>query len=437
MPIRMGEDPVVIVGLGVEAPGGTVGPGAYWDALAAGWSLLEPLPRDRGWDLDRLFALPQRPGWGPVPDSGGFLHDATQFDAPFFGVSPREAVAMDPQQRVAMRVAWTALQQAGIDPASLVGHGHRAGVFLGVSLSTYGPPIDHPDPILSGRRFTGALNSSAAGRVSHLLDLRGPCMSLDTACASSLTALQQAHNALLLGQCEWALTGGICVISTPAPLVEFSRHRAIDPTGYCRPYSAAAAGTVWGEGAVVAVVERRSRARRLGHRVLAEVVSVGSNHNGAGAHLSVPSQLAQEQLYRQVLEDAGVTPQEITMFEGHGTGTAAGDPRELRAIAAVYGQGRDCELVLGSVKSNLGHAQAAAGFLGLAKVVLAGIHGVIPASLHADPPSDAIDWDRHGIRVPAHSTRWQGRRLAAVSTFGVSGSNAHALIDIPEEAFHA
>lgn len=430
---RLVQDPVVIVGLGVEAPAGILGPGAFWDALEEGRSLLEPLPRDRGWDLDRIFELPHRMGWGPVPDSGGFLHDATRFDAPFFGVTPREAEGMDPQQRVAMRTAWQALQQAGIDPASLIGEGHRAGVFMGVSPNAYGPAVHIPDPLLSGRRFTGYLNSSVAGRISNLLDLSGPAVSLDAACASSLAALQQASNALYLGQCEWALAGAVCVIATTGSYVEFSRHRALDPSGFCRPYSASAAGTIWSEGAVVVVMERNSRALELGHRVLAEVRAVGVNHNGSGAHLTVPSQNAQEKLYRQVLEDAGVLPQEITLLEGHGTGTAAGDPRELRAIAAVYGYQRDDELLLGSVKSNLGHAQAAAGFLGLAKVILAGWHGCIPPSLHSDPWNPVIDWGSHRIRVPEAVESWNGPRLAAVSSFGVSGTNAHAIIEVRQE----
>lgn len=435
--VEPNADPVVIVGLGIEAPGGIVGPGAYWDALEAGRSLLEPLPRDRGWDLDLVFSLPERMGWGPVPDSGGFLHDATQFDALFFGVTPREALAMDAQQRVAMRVAWAALQQAGINPSSLVGRKQRAGVFMGASLNFYGPPLYHPDPVLTGRRSAGVLTASVAGRISHLLDLRGPCMSLDAACASSLAALQQASNALLLGQCDWALAGGVCVTATTAPYVEFSRLQALDPTGYCRPYSAEAAGTIWSEGAVVTVVERLSRAKKFGHQVLAEVLSIGVNHNGAGAHLSVPSQDAQEQLYQQVLTDAGVKPEEITLFEGHGTGTAAGDPRELQAIATVYGQGREQKLALGSVKSNLGHAQAAAGFLGLTKAILAGLHSIIPPSLHADPPSTAIDWETYRIHVPKHSSPWHGRHLAAVSTFGLSGTNAHVIIEIPQQVDHA
>ena len=453
------EDPVVVVGMGVEAPGGISGAGAYWKALFDGRSLMEPLPRDRGWDVDGLFALPRTHGWGPVPDSGGFLHGAAEFDPGFFGISPKETPALDAQQRVALRVAWAALEQAGVDPAALreanlsaspgvadgsapgtSGFSTRGGVFMGASPTGYGAPVDRPDPELSGHWITGVVMASVAGRISHLLGLDGPSMAVDAACASSITAVNEAINSLRLGQCEWAIAGGVCVMGSAGPYVEFSRDRALDPSGYCRPYSASAAGTVWGEGAAIVVLERRSRAEQLGHRVLAEIVASGVNHNGAGAPMTMPSQAAQERLYRMVLDRAGLVPHQVTVVEGHGTGTAVGDPREARAVAAVYGNregsvSRTEPLSLGSVKSNLGHAQAAAGALGLVKIILAGVHGMVPPTLHADPPSLEVDWDAVGIQVPTRPVRWRGvggRRIGAVSSFGVAGTNAHLIVEIPE-----
>lgn len=467
------RDPVVIVGMSVEAPGGVSGPGAYWQALVSGRSLMEPLPRDRGWDLDGLFALPRTHGWGPVPDSGGFLHGATEFDPGFFGISPKEVPALDSQQRVAMRVAWAALEQAGVDPTKLrdenllrtnegtgpqrVGSaclGRLGGVFMGASPTGYGAPVDRPDVEISGHRITGVVTASVAGRISHMLGLAGPSIAIDAACASSVAAVNQAVNALLLDQCEWALAGGVCVMGSAGPYVEFSRDRALDPSGYCRPYSANAAGTVWGEGAAVLVLERRSRAEELGHRVLAEILGVGVNHNGAGAPITVPSQQAQEELYRAVLARAKVSPFQVTMLEGHGTGTKVGDPREAKAIAAVYGASgmpesggeshgmmphRTEPLSLGSVKSNVGHAQSAAGALSIVKVILAGLYATVPPSLHAEALSPDVDWDAAGIRVPAEAAPWrgvEGRRLGAVSSFGVAGTNAHLIMEIPQEATH-
>ncbi len=421
---------IVIAGMAVEAPGGIETPDAFFAALAAGDELIEPFPRDRDWPVDQVLSLGELDGWGEVPDAGGFLRGAAEFDPLFFGVSPREAIAMDPQQRVAMRVAWRALENTGIEPSAL--GGDEVGVYMGASITEYGPRAaavnDH-----TGHRIAGTALGAVAGRVSHALGTVGPSMTVDTACASSLTAVHLAANAIRGGECDWALAGGVCVMGSPGAFFEFAKNNGLAADGHCRSYSASATGTLWGEGAGVVVLETESRARRLGHRILGTVLATRVNHNGRGAPIVVPSAEAQQRLIERTIAAAGICPADVDVIEGHGTGTPLGDPMELQALQNTYGAARPAEdpVLLGSVKSNAGHAQAASGILGLIKVLLCGRHGVTVPSLFADDPTDKLDWDRGALRLSTQRREWKprgDRRLAAVSSFGVGGTNAHAII---------
>ncbi|MFE6862853.1 polyketide synthase [Nocardia sp. NPDC057668] len=424
-------DPIVIAGIGVEAPGGVGTPAEFWAALAGGRELIGAFPRDREWPLAEVLGLGERESWGTVCDAGGFLTAAAEFDPLFFGITPREAVAMDPQQRVALRVAWRALEHAGMNPAAL--EGDSAGCWMGVSTMEYGPRASEINEF-NGYRVTGAAQGAVAGRISHAFGLLGPSISVDTACASSLTAVHQAAAAIRAGECDWALAGGVCVMGSPGAFYEFARNNALAADGHCRPYAADATGTLWGEGAGVVVLERESRAAARGHRVYGRLLGSRVNHNGGGAPLAVPSAAAQERLIRGTLAASGVAPDRVGVVEGHGTGTPVGDPLELAALAGTYGSAGGAGPYLGSVKSNTGHAQAAAGMLGLIKVLLCGLHGQVAPSLFADRPTAEIDWDTAGLRLATELTDWEpidDCRYAAVSSFGVSGTNAHAIIGMP------
>lgn len=428
------DDPIVVVGMAVEAPGGIESLSDFWSALAESRELIGPLPRDRDWPIEQLLTLHHNEGWSAVGDAGGFLTGAADFDPGFFGISPREAVAMDPQQRVAMRVAWRAVEDAGENPATV--DGDDAGCWMGVSVLEYGPLMatagEH-----SGYRLTGSALSAVSGRVSHSLGLTGPSVSVDTSCASSLTAIHQAAAAIRAGECEWAVAGGVCVMGSPGMFVEFSKNNALSKDGHCRPYSADTTGTLWGEGAGVVMLERESRALREGHRIYGRLLGSRVNHNGKGGPLAVPSAERQQRLLIDALAAAGVSADSVGLVEGHGTGTPVGDPLELSALSAVYGalDRADGGAVLGSVKSNTGHTQAAAGVLGLIKVLLCGRYGHTVASLWSDNPSTAIDWDTTSLRLATKFALWEpvnGVRRAAVSAFGISGTNVHAVVEIPD-----
>ncbi len=423
---------IVISGIGVEAPGGIETLPGYWSALEQSRDLLAPLPRDRGWPVADLLTLDRNENWSAVPDSGGFLTGASEFDPGFFGITPREALAADPQQRVALRVAWRALEHAGINPGALAGA--DAGCFMGGSYTEYGPRAAEVNE-LSGYRVVGTAYGAIAGRVSHVLGLTGPSLTVGAECASSLAAIHQAASAIRLGECEWALAGAVCVMGAPGAFYEFAKNNALATDGYCRAYSRAATGTVWGEGAGVVVLEPESRARRLGHRIYGRLLASRVNHNGGGAPIAVPSAAAQEALVRKTIDAAGVDPAHIDLVEGHGTGTPVGDPLELEALCATYGA--TGTPALGSVKTNLGHAQAAAGMLGLIKVLLCGSAGFIAPSRFADDPTPHVDWEATGLRLAAELEPWAARdgvRYGAVSSFGVAGTNAHAIVAMPETA---
>lgn len=339
---------------------------------------------------------------------------------------------MDPQQRVAMRSAWKALENTGLNPGAL--DGSEAGVFIGISPNEYGPPVGEVNAH-SGMRVVGRGQLGAAGRISHQLGLIGPSMCIDSACASSLAALHVAASAVRADECEWAIAGGVCVMGSPGGFYEFSRMHALDPDGHCRSYSDEANGTLWGECVGMVVLERESRARALGHRVYGRIMAVRTNHNGGGKPILVPRGRAQAKLVAATIAASGVDPADIGMLEGHGTGTRAGDPLEILALQSTYGAGGSNAL-LGSAKSNAGHAQSAAGMMGLIKLLLSGQHGHIPPTLFADNPTTKVDWSMTGIRLATKLHPWEpknGLRYGAVSSFGAGGANAHAIIAMPAE----
>ncbi|MFV8311834.1 polyketide synthase [Mycobacteroides chelonae] len=424
------SDPVVISGMAIEAPGGVNTPGAFWNALADGRELIGPFPRDREWPIDELLSLSTLDGWGRVSDAGGFLTDAKTFDPAFYGFTQREAVAVDPQQRVGMRVAWRALENAGVNPSNL--YGAEASCFVGASPNEYGPRAGEINAY-TGHRAVGAGQLGVAGRISHGLGLVGPSMCVDSACASSLAALHLAASSVRAGECEWALAGGVCVMGSPGAFYEFSRLHALDPDGHCRAYSDEANGTLWGEAVGMVVLERESRARAMGHRVYGRIMAIRTNHNGGGKPILVPRGRAQAKLVAATIAASGVDPADIGMLEGHGTGTRAGDPLEIFALQITYGAGGS-NAILGSAKSNAGHAQSAAGMVGLIKLLLAGQHGHIPPTLFADNPTTKVNWSMTGIRLATKLHPWapkDGIRYGAVSSFGAGGANAHAIIAMP------
>ncbi len=429
--------PVAIIGIGCRFPGGADTPAAFWEFLRNGGDGVREVPASR-WSIDDYYnADPGVPGT-MYARQGGFLDGVDRFDASFFGISPREALTLDPQQRLLLEAAWHALEDASIAPHTLAGT--DTGVFVGVTYNTYGRRVEAADLAggdlarLDAHYITGNSLNATAGRIAYFLGLQGPSVAIDTACSSSLVAFHLACQSLRSGECRAALTGGVNLILSPEISIALSRARLLTEDGRCRTFDAAARGYGRGEGCGVVVLKRLPDALADGDRILALVRGSAVNQDGASSGLTVPNGFAQQAVIRRALANARVSPEQVQYVEAHGTGTLLGDPIEVEALDAVYSEGRpkDQPLRIGSLKANVGHMESAAGVGGIIKVVLSLQHGQIPPQVHLNTPNPHIPWGDVCTVVPRELTPWPlsgSPRLAGVSAFGITGANAHVILE--------
>lgn len=427
------HEPIAIIGAACRFPGGVTNLETFWRLLDDGIDVIGDVPATR-WDIESLYDPDPDAEGKIVSRSGGFLSDIDRFDPAFFEISPREAAEMDPQQRLLLEVSWEALENAGQTVANL--RGSNTGVYVGISGNEYQQLGMAAAGTLNPYLFLGTTHSTGVARLSYWLGLQGPNLPVNTACSSSLVAVHLACRALRDGECSMAIAGGVNLLLAPESSVCLSRMRALSPTGRCHTFSADADGYVRSEGCGMIVLKRLSDAQRDGDAILAVIRGTAVNQDGRSNGLTAPNGPAQEDVIRRALSDAGVLPHEVDYVEAHGTGTPLGDPIEVQALAHVLGQARDPErpLRIGSVKTNFGHAESAAGIAGLLKAVLALSHDRIPSSLHFHSPSPHVPWSKLPVRVVSESFSWglsEKRRIAGVSSFGMSGTNAHVILEEP------
>ncbi|MCB0208468.1 MAG: acyltransferase domain-containing protein [Anaerolineae bacterium] len=425
-------EPIAVIGLGCRFPGNCATPAAFWNLLKQGQDAITEIPADR-WDVDAYYhADPKAPGKS-VSRYGGFIQHPADFDARFFNIPPKEAISLDPQQRLLLEVSWEALENAGCVPAELLGS--QTGVFVGISTNDYFQRLvarHHAD--IDAYLGTGYAHSVAAGRLSYLLGFHGPSLAVDTSCSSSLVAVHLACQSLRNGESDLALAGGVNVILTPENSIALSKAQMLAPDGRCKTFDAAANGYVRAEGCGMVVLKRLSDAMVDGDTILALIRGTAVNQDGQSSGLTAPNGQAQQAVIRQALSRGGSAPKQISYVEAHGTGTLLGDPIELGALGAVLTPDRSQTepLFVGSVKTNIGHLEAAAGIAGLVKVILALQHQQIPPHLHLKQPNPHIAWDDYAIKIPTELIPWpatESRRLAGVSSFGFSGTNAHIIVE--------